>query len=219
MKKKLIIVGASGGCLDLVDLVNDINNSNSKSKYSIEGFLDDKFIKNSKIMGFKVLGKFKDAKKYSKKYYFATSIGSSDNFRNFSKIVDKLKIDKSRFVNLIHPTTYISKSSKIGIGCVFFQNVVISTNAVIKNFVRILPNSIIHHDSIIGNHCKINSMCSISGSVTIDDDCYIGASVSVKEMTSISKGTLLGMGSVVLKSIKRSNSIYAGCPAKKINKN
>ena len=47
MVKNIIILGATGGCFDIVNLINDINTQNKKTKYQIYGFLDDRIKKKS----------------------------------------------------------------------------------------------------------------------------------------------------------------------------
>lgn len=214
MKKKIIILGATGGCLDLVNLIEDINANQKEKKFEISGFLDDK-IKSKKIKGIKVLGKFKDVKNFKKTHYFITAIGSSSNFRKNLKIIKSLNINKNRFATLIHPNTYISKSAKFGFGCVIFQNVTLSTNVVIADFVQILPNTIINHDSKIGKFTKINANCNISGGVQIKKSCYLGAGVIIKENILINELNIVGIGSLVLKNIHDKNSIIFGNPAEK----
>lgn len=213
MKKKIIILGATGGCFDIVNLINDINSKNSEKKYQICGFLDDK-INQKEIQNIKIIGKFRDIKKYKNKYYFATAIGNSKNFRNIKNILEKLKINKKRFITLIHPNATISKLSSIGFGCLIFQNVTISTNVIIKDFVQVLPNTVINHDSLIGSYCKINTGCNISSEVKIGNYCYLGAGSIIKERTNINQGNLIGIGSLVLKSISKKNKIFYGSPAK-----
>jgi sugar O-acyltransferase (sialic acid O-acetyltransferase NeuD family) len=213
MERKIIILGASGGCLDIVNLIDDINKKNKKIKYKIFGFLDDRIAKKA-VHGIKIIGKFADAKNYENKYYFVTAIGSSKNFRSIKDILKNLKINKKRFITLIHPSATISKFSIIGDGCLIFQNVTISTNTTIGDFVQILPNAVINHDSLIGNYCKINTSCNISSEVTIKDYCYLGAGSIIKEKIIIDSGNLIGMGSVVIKSINARNNIIYGNPAR-----
>jgi sugar O-acyltransferase (sialic acid O-acetyltransferase NeuD family) len=213
MEKKIVILGASGGCFDIVNLINDINKQNKKKKYKIYGFLDDRINKKA-VHGIKILGKFNKAKNYKKKFYFVTAIGNSKNFRSIKSTIEKLKINKKKFVTLIHPKATISKFSSIGYGCLIFQNVTISTNVIINDFIQIMPNAVINHDSLIGSYCKINTGCNISSEVTIKDYCYLGAGSIVKEKTTINCGNLIGMGSVVLKSIHKKNRLSYGYPAK-----
>lgn len=214
MKKKIIILGATGGCLDLVNLIEDINKNQKEKQFEISGFLDDR-IKSKKIKGINILGKFKDIKNFKKTHYFTTAIGNSANFKGNVKIIKNLNISKNRFATLIHPNSYISKSAKLGFGCVIFQNVTLSTNVLIGDFVQILPNTIINHDSKIGNFTKINSNCNISGNVQIQNSCYIGAGVIMRENIKINKFNIIGIGSLVLKNIDFTNSKIFGHPAKK----
>ena len=213
MVKNIIILGATGGCFDIVNLINDINTQNKKTKYQIYGFLDDR-IKKKVMHGIKVLGKFNELKNYKKKFYFTTAIGNSKNFRKIKDTLEKLKINKRKFVTLIHPSATISKFSSIGYGCLIFQNVTISTNVIIEDFVQILPNAVINHDSLISSYCKINTGCNISSEVIVKNYCYLGAGSIIKEKITINSGNLIGMGSVVLKSIYKKNKTSYGHPAK-----
>ncbi len=212
MTKKIILLGATGGCFDVLNLINDINEKYKVKKFLVKGFLDDNVKKN--VNGIKILGKFKDAKKYEKSHYFATAIGSAKNFRKNKINLDKLNIKKKRFISLIHPSVSISKYCKIGDGCLIFQNVTISSNVKIEDFVQILPNTVINHDTLVEKYCKINTNCNLSGGVILKKMCYLGAGTIIKENVFINEKNLIGMGSVVLKSINVKNSTVMGYPAK-----
>jgi len=210
--KKLIILGASGGCLDIVNLIEQINKK--KKKYKILGFLDDKIKKPGKLKDYKILGKFSDVNKFSNDINFATAIGNPQNFRKIQKVIEKLNLDKKRFPKLVHPDTSISKNSKIGDGTIVFQNCTIGLNVKIGDFVNILPNSVINHDCVIGNFCKLNTMSNLGGSVKIGKSCYIGSGTNIRDKLIIGERNLVGMSSVILKSFKKKNQTILGFPAK-----
>lgn len=210
--KKIIILGASGGCLDILSLIDEINKV--KKKFKILGFLDDKFKINTNINGYKILGKFSTGKKFKKNIFFATAIGNSKNFKNISKIIKSLNINRSRFPKLIHPNVYVSKYSQVGFGSIIYQNSTIGMNVKIGDFVNILPNTVINHDSEIGNFTKLNTMCNVGGSVQIGESCYVGSGVNLREKVIIGKNNLIGMSSVVLKSFKKENQKIYGFPAR-----
>ena len=214
--KKIIILGDSGGCLSIIELIRAINKN--KKKYKILGFLDDKIKKIKGINNYKILGKFSDIKKFDAKISFATSIGSSKNFLQTEKKIKDLNLSKKRFPILIHPNSIVSKNSKIGYGTIIYENCSIGANVKIGDFVNILPNSVINHDCEIGNFSKINSMCNFAGSIKVGKSCYIGSGVNIRENLNIGQKNLIGMGSMVLKSFLKSNQKIFGFPAKIINK-
>lgn len=211
--KKIIILGASGGCLDVLGLIEDVNKT--KKKYNILGFLDDKLKTIKGIKNYKVLGKFSEIRKFDNNICFATAIGNNSNFTKIEKIIKGLKIKKKRFPKLIHPKAQVSKYSKIGDGTIIYQNCTIGINVRIGDFVNILPNTVVNHDCDIGDYCKLNTMCNLAGSVKIDKSCYIGSGTNIRENLKIGKNNLIGMSSVILKSFVKKNQLIYGSPAKK----
>lgn len=204
--KKVIILGIGGTSRDILDIVQEL-------EYLCVGFLDDD--KNNwgkSINGIKVFGPLSQSTSF-KNAFFINGIGSPANFLQKEKILTKTALSLDRFITLIHPSAFISKTSIIGSGTVIFQNVVISSNTTIGNHVVILPNSIISHDNKLGDYtCVAGGVC-ISGSVQVGKSCYLGAGSLVKEGVSIADKSIVGIGSVVLKDVKK-NSVYVGNPAK-----
>lgn len=214
MKKKLIFLGATGGCADLYALVCEINDSKSEPQYETVGFLDDREeLQGRDVLGLKVIGKFQDAQKHLGDCHFVTGIGSALNFWKKSEILANLRIPTERFETLIHPQASVSKFAKVGLGCTVFQHSSVSANASIGNHVLILPGSVINHDSKVGSYTTLTSGVCLSGNVTIDEGCYVGSNSAIRQDLKIGKHSLIGMGSTVLQDVPN-QSIYAGNPAK-----
>ena len=57
----------------------------------------------------------------------------------------------------------------------------------------------------------------MSGGVTVGESCYLGTNSSIIGNVTIGKGSLIGMGSVVLKDVP-SNTVVVGNPAKAVRK-
>lgn len=90
-------------------------------------------------------------------------------------------------------------------------------------------------DTVIGNHVKIDDQvhfahnvkaaartiitacAELSGGVEIGEDCWIGPNVSVMQKVKIGKGSLIGLGAVVLKDVD-SGATMVGNPAKKLER-
>ena len=54
--------------------------------------------------------------------------------------------------------------------------------------------------------------------VLILKNCYVGAGTMIKENVFINEKNLIGMGSLILKSINVRNSVFFGIPVKIIKK-
>tara|TARA_B100001093_G_scaffold500926_1_gene551955 strand:- start:617 stop:1279 length:663 start_codon:yes stop_codon:yes gene_type:complete len=215
MTIELIILGASGGCLDIIELVGDINSNNKKNKYKILGLLDDNHRNlEKKISNIELLGSFSSVKDFKREVKIVNALGSEKNFFDKEKLLlEDLKLLPQRFETLIHPTCVISSTSKIGIGSIIYQNVTVGRNCQIGINNVILPNCFIGHDSSVGDFVTINAGALISGNVKIGNKCYIGSGAKIKPFIHINNDTLIGIGSTITKDIEK-KGIYYGTPAK-----
>jgi len=91
----------------------------------------------------------------------------------------------------------LSNSTRIGVGCILYYNVVITHDCVVEDFVELAPNVI-----LLGR-CRIGKFTQIGANATILPDVIIG------------KNVIIGAGSVVTKDIP-DNSMAVGIPAKVI---
>ncbi|MBW1678166.1 MAG: acetyltransferase [Deltaproteobacteria bacterium] len=217
MVKKIIILGTGGNCIDILDIINDINAACRTTTYECAGFLDDnKSNWGKELYGVKVLGPLDSATSY-KDCYFVNGIGNPFNFWKKKEIISKTNIPDERFETIIHPSACISSMSQLGHGTVVFQNVTITSNVQIGNHVIILPNCVISHDDIIGDYTCITGGVCISGGVTVGHSCYLGTNAAIIGNIKIGNYCLIGMGSVVLDSID-DNTVVTGNPARYLKK-
>lgn len=211
MKKKIIILGASGACLDILSIIEDINKENNKIEFL--GFLEDNVKKIPLRIKDFYLGNFKTSYKKFKDVFFITAFGNETNYKKKPEILKKINIPKNKYTNIIHPTCIINKTAKIGLGNVFHSYVTVARDVVIKDQVVILPKTTISHDTTINSYNIINTNCIISGDVFIEENCYIGAGSNIRDHIKIKKNSLIGMGSVVTKNIVK-KGVYFGNPCK-----
>lgn len=160
--------------------------------------------------------------------YFGKEDSINSNERLFISIGDN-KIRRSvyenlkdndfiSFINIIDPTSSVSKYAKIKAN----STTLIGTKAIINCFskidlgVIINTGAIIEHEVSVGKFSHIGPSATICGSVDIGNNVFIGANSVVKENLKIGKNSIIGAGSVVLKNVP-ANSIWVGNPAKDIN--
>lgn len=215
--KELIILGIGGNCIDILDILNDINASKRRTIYKCIGFLDDKQENWGKVhYGIEVLGPLSSASKYND-CLFVNGIGSPFNFWKKKDIISKTQLPLERFATVVHPSASISRTAKLGYGSVVLQNVTIASNVTIGNHVIILPNTVISHDDMIGDYTCIAGGVCISGGVTVGNSCYLGTNSAIISNIDIGDYCLLGIGSVVIDTIEE-NSVIVGNPAKILRK-
>lgn len=210
-RKKLIIIGAGGNGTVILSTLHDVN-SNQKNKIDFLGFLDDNVV-NSNILGKVNLQQINKFKKYND-IYFLWSLRSTKLGLNINKKFRSLKINKNKFLTIVHPSCVISKFAKLGYGSTIHPFVNIGPNVSIGNHVHIFSQSMIGHDTKIENFSYIANNASIGAYVKINEGGYVGMNSSIRERINIGKWSTVGMGSVVLKDVK-SNQIVFGNPAKK----
>ena len=211
--KQLIILGARGNSVDILDAVNEINAKSKSARYECIGFLDDDQHRwGQEIWGVKVLGPLESATNYPDAY-FVNSIGSERNFRQKAGIIAKTGLPPERFVTIVHPTASVSRMATLGKGVVVLQHVTISNQVSIGNHVIILPNSVISHDVVIGDYSCITGGVCISGMATIERDCYLGTNSSIIGNVKLETGCIIGMGAVIRHDVP-ANAVMVGNPAR-----
>jgi UDP-N-acetylglucosamine acyltransferase len=80
----------------------------------------------------------------------------------------------------------------------------------------IMAHAHIGHDAVIGNNCEIASGSIIGGHAVIEDDVKIKLGVTVRNRKTIGKGSLVGLGSVVVADVEQ-GAVVVGNPAKPMN--
>ena len=204
----VIIIGASS-FYELFELINDINQSNREYKINVIGLLDDdKNLFGKKINGVSVIGPLSDFHKYDEPVKFVFGIGSHKNHLIRREIIQKLNIDKERFISLVHPTVKIFNNSKIDKGCIIHFGSVVFNNTKINHFCIIMAMTVIGTRNLIGEGCIITSKVSTTNKVSIGSYSFIGTGSLIAESVEISPGTLVSLGSIIHKDTHQGDLIF-----------
>ena len=193
--KRLIIIGASGHG----KVVADIAQLNG---YEHIFFLDD----NESIKecaGFPVIGTSLNAPEGD----VFIAIG---NAAMRKRLAEHYR-DRNQPV-LVHPNAVIAKGVVIDSGTAVMAGAVINPGATIGRGCIVNTCSSVDHDCIVSDYVHIAVGAHLCGTVTVDENTWIGAGAVISNNISICKDCMIGAGAVVVKSIFVSGK-YLGVPA------
>jgi len=129
------------------------------------------------------------------------------------KMIETLIRDGYNFINLIHEKSYVSKSSKLGVGNCIAPGTIINANVKIANHCIINTNCSISHDSTLEDYVTLSPGVSIAGNVKINKGVFIGIGASVIPNVSIGEGSFIAAGACVTKDVSP-YTLIGGVPAK-----
>jgi sugar O-acyltransferase (sialic acid O-acetyltransferase NeuD family) len=202
-----IVFGAGGLAREITSW-----NNLSKNKINIIGYMDDFFIEDhSNSYGLNLLGKI-EYDKFSEKTKVICAISNCSKKEDLLIHSEKYQFS---FHNYIHSTCLIGERTLYGKGIVMMPYSLISCDATIGDLVFINNGSQIGHDVVIGNCTSIMANVDIGGSAQIGKNVFIGSNAVILPGVKIPDNTMVGAGSVVIRSIKQLGT-YFGNPAKKI---
>ncbi len=199
--KKIIIIGGFGNGTVVQSTIEDINKV--EKTWEILGFLNDR--ETEDINGYPVLGKIDketvDGYLEDKDVYFFYTLISVKMNHKFLYILENLQIPKDRFATIIHPTAVVSDSAKIGRGTCIQPFVSVGPNTVIGDHVQIFAQSLIGHGAKLNNYSYVANNACIGADVVLEEGAYLGTNASTLEFIKIGKWSIVGIGSVVIKSV------------------
>lgn len=211
--RRLIVLGAGGNCVDIVDIVQAWNAAGAGPAYSCAGFLDDDpALSRAVLAGLPVLGPLSAAAEYPE-FWFVNGIGSTRTIARKAQIIAGTGVPDERFATLAHPLASVSPSAVLGAGTVLFPHVAVHTNARVGRHVFVLAGSVINHDVTVGDHTCITARVALSGGVQVGEACYLGTGSCVRQGVRLGDGCIVGMGSVVLQDVPP-GAVVVGNPAR-----
>ncbi|GAA4282100.1 NeuD/PglB/VioB family sugar acetyltransferase [Gaetbulibacter aestuarii] len=210
-KQNIVVFGASGHAKVIIDILEKQN------KYNIIGLIDSFKPKGETVFEYEILGTEEDLPYILKTYnIYGGIIAIGDNYSRMSMYhkIDDLNLNL-KYISAIHPRAIIGKNVVIGNGCCIMAGVVVNSDTTLGKHAILNTKCSVDHDCKIGDFSSIAPGATLGGGVMVDYCSAISLGASVIEGLSIGKNTIVGAGSLVLKSIGN-NLVAYGVPAKKI---
>lgn len=132
---------------------------------------------------------------------------------NRKNIIKKIEDKSLGFINLIHPTAYVSKMAQLSKGICIAPMSVINVNVKIGAHAIINSNCNISHDCILGNYTTLSPSVTLAGGVILADGVFVGAGATILPDVKIGENAIIGAGACVISDVP-ANCTVVGVPAK-----
>jgi len=203
--KELLILGAGPHAQEMADIVQQINHV--APTWNLLGFLvpeaQAERVGETLGCGYSVLGTFVAVECYP------------DAFLAMEYNCGFPDLTCERVTSLVAPTAFVASTARIGRGCVIYPHCFVGHNAILGDRVFVLGGSVINHDAVLEDDVTVASQVSLAGFVHVEAGCYLGQACTVRQYLRIGRGSLIGMGSVVIADVPP-NSVMVGNPARKL---
>lgn len=117
------------------------------------------------------------------------------------------------FPTLRHPDSTLAPDVELSPGTVVCPGARISTGVSLGVHLHVDQNATVGHDCVIGDFVRLNPSACISGEVSIEQECLVGANATVLPRLSLGQGSLVGAGAVVTRGVPDSTTVL-GVPAR-----
>lgn len=205
--RNLVIIGASGFAREIYDLAHYCYGNDPD--FRVKGFLSDG-PSDIESRGYPPVLATVSGYSVQPDDVFFCAIGKVTDRK---KTVEIILAKGGTFINLIHPTSVISPSVKIGTGVGIKAFCVIASDASVGDYTFLQSSVIMGHDVQIGRYCQVNSHTFFAGCSKVNDLATVNAGVKVVQSVEIGKLSVVGMGSVVLNRVKEGTTVF-GSPAR-----
>jgi sugar O-acyltransferase (sialic acid O-acetyltransferase NeuD family) len=211
--KNIALIGGGNQAHYTTDIIN------KEGRYNIIGIIDSVNPIGSDKFGYKIIGRQEDISRLVKEYSIkggVISIGDNWIRHYVSKQIKELE-PNFKFVNAIHPSVIIGDNVKLGRGIVAMAGVIFNPKANIGDFTFFGTGAQIEHDCTIEDYASVSAGSVLGGHVRIKKYGAVTLNVTIVDRVTIGENTVIGSGSVVLKSVA-DNVLAYGNPSKVIRK-
>ena len=207
--KNIVLIGGGNQAHYTIDIIE------REGKYNIIGIIDSVHKIGSERFGYKIIGRQENLIKLIEEYSIEVGIISiGDNWSRYyvyNKIIEQ--IPNFIFANAIHPSVIIGNNVKLGVGIVAMAGCIFNPKSDIGDFTFFATGAQVEHDNNIHSFSSISAGSITGGFVTIGKFSAITLGVTVLDRIEIGENTVVGAGSLVIKSLP-DNVLAYGNPAK-----
>lgn len=197
------IIGAGGNAVSIANIMSDLD-------ITVSGFVVDKPA-SKYFLGVNLLS-YSDFETESGEISCVISIGHNSHRKEMYRRLTESFLERISFPTLIHPTSYVSKSSFIGEGSIIYPFAAIGAESVISRFVQLNTHSNIEHGSKAAEFSSLAPGSVLAGNSEIGPESAALSNATISNGVKIGKSVVIGANSF-LKESTGDNEIWVGTPA------
>ena len=207
--KNLVLIGGGNQAHYTIDIIE------KEGKYNIIGIIDSIHDVGSDRFGYKIIGRQENLSKLIEEYNIdvgVISIGDNwSRYKVYNNIIEQ--VPNFEFANAIHPSVVIGNNVKLGKGIVAMAGCIFNPKSVIGDFTFFATGAQVEHDCFIDKIASISAGSITGGYVKIGKFSAITLGVTIMDRIEIGENTVVGSGSLVVKSLPDNVLVY-GNPVK-----
>lgn len=209
--RELLLIGAGGFARETAEAVRALNSVTPTWK--LLGFLDDSPERQgTTVSGAPVLGPVEMAHDHPDAAVIICT-GRPDNYVSRRQIAERLDLGDDRYATVIHPAASVGGTCRVGPGSVLLAHVDLTVDVTIGRHVAVMPQVILTHDSQVGDFATLAAGVRVGGGSHVCAGAYIGQASCLRELTTIGRRAMVGMGSLVACDVPPERMWY-GSPAR-----
>ncbi len=183
--KKILLYGSG-------DFGKLIKNLLQYTEFSFAGFISD-IEKGGDIIGdYNYLVSNIDKNEYG----IVITVGYT-NLQNRFNLFTNVLTAGFRLPNIIHSSSRIDPSVKIGFGNIIMANTDIDYNCAISDSVVIWPGTVLSHDTKIESNVFLSPNCTVCGYSNIGKNSFIGAGSVIVDRCTVKENSFIKAGKLV----------------------
>ena len=193
----IVLFGGGNQVQYVIDIIE------KEGKYRIIGIIDSIKEIGMVVFGYEIIGRLDNLLVLMKVFKFNKGfISIGDNYTRYSIFNEIISIKPDfKFINAIHPSSIIGNNVKFGFGVLAMAKCVFNPGSIIGNFTFFATAAQIEHDCIISEYASVSAGTVLGGHVLIGKFSALTLGVVVLDRLSIGDNTVVGAGSLVLKSL------------------
>ena len=211
MRKNLYIIGARGFGREVALGLPMWNGF--CDRYVVKGFLDDKDDALDGFSGYPPIVSSVEGFVPGENDVVVCGLGAVQ-WR--MKYIDILLAKGARFDTFISPEARVAQTARIGQGVLVSENVSISADVKVGDFVLFHPYSTLGHDVEIGNYTVIENGVFCGGFVKVGERVTIHTRATILPNQKIGDDSVVGACSCVIRNVKSGATVF-GNPAERVD--
>ena len=195
--KKIILIGGGGHARSILEAIR------SEGRWQVQGIVDSKLKRGSKVLGFPILGGDEVLGALLKKTpRFLIGVGQVKEATTRARLCEHAIALGGEPVTVVASSAVVSPWAELGLGTVVLHGAIVNTGARVGRNCIVNSRALIEHDAQIGDHVHVATGAIVNGDCIVGDRALIGTGAVLREGTHVGRGALVGAGSLVLDDVK-----------------